>query len=86
MNEGKRTEGKEDSMGFQGVVWEGISRNFEEKGKGAIMIYEKETKITTLYPFILFNKHKKYSLEICLLWICSLDHSDTGSQLWGLVF
>lgn len=30
-------------------------------------VYEKETKIATLHPFILFNKHEKYSFELWLL-------------------
>lgn len=48
------------------MVWKGLSKNSEEEEKGAIMIYEKEAKITTLHLFILFNKHKEYSLKMWL--------------------
>ena len=48
------------------MVWKGLSKNSEEKEKGAIMIYEKEAKITTLPLFILFNKHKEYSFKMWL--------------------
>lgn len=48
VNKGKKIRRKKYSIGFQGEVRKGIFRNFEEKGKGAIMIYEKEKNATSL--------------------------------------
>lgn len=40
VNGGEGMWRKEDSMWFCAEVWKSIARNFEQRGKGAIMVYE----------------------------------------------